>query len=468
MLTFMLRMNTPQGYVKLADYEQLQQQLFQALKRIEELESIIKKNSSNSSKPPSSDGFKKVIKNNRDKSNRNPGAQPGHKGSGLSAFTEVDKTIDCKVEGNCECGADLKKQKTINTEKRQVIDLPEKPTEIKEYLVEVKECKCGKIHKALCNYGQGVQYGEKMKALFVYLNVYQQMPFKRLQEFAKDIFGLSISDGLIQSSVEQCSKNMEKPLEEIKQSLLVSEVIHADETGGRCEGKTGWIHNASNLLFTYYFFHKKRGNDAMDAMGILPFYKGTVIHDRWASYYKYDFRHGACNSHLLRELKYMHEEMNREWAKKIKLLLQKANDRKKEDRITKHFKTRIRNTITDIVLKALRKEPVAENIKRKRGRRPKGKAIRLLEVFRDKLDQVLLFLERKEVPFDNNLAERDLRMMKLKQKISGCFRTTKGVEVFCRIRSYISTVKKQNKNVWQALTQAMTGQPMKLIILEVV
>ncbi len=458
-------MDTPKGYVKLADYEQLQEQLYQALKRIEELEAIIKKNSSNSSKPPSSDGFKKVIKNNREKSKRNPGAQPGHKGSGLSAFTEVDKSIECKVEGKCECGADLEKQKTVNTEKRQVIDLPEKSTEVKEYLVEVKECKCGKTHKALCNYSQRVQYGEKLKALFVYMNVYQQIPFERLQELAKDIFGLSVSDGVIQSSVEQCSQNMEKPLEEIKQSLLASEVIHADETGGRCEGKTGWIHNASNQRFTFYFFHQKRGNEAMDAMGILPYYEGTVIHDRLASYYKYNFRHGSCNSHLLRELKFMHEEMHRNWAEQLKLLLQKANDRKNEDRVTQHFRSRIRNTINDIVLKALRKEPMSENIKGKRGRKPKGKAIRLLEVFQNKLDHVLLFLERKEVPFDNNLAERDLRMMKLKQKISGGFRTKKGIEVFCRIRSYISTVKKQNKNVWEALTQAMLGQPVNLIAL---
>lgn len=451
-------MELPEGYIliKESDYLSL-------LKRIAELEARLKTNSNNSSKPPSSDGLKKVIKNNREKSNRKPGAQPGHKGSGLSAFAEVDKTIDCKVEGKCECGSELKKQKTVNTEKRQVIDLPEKSTEVKEYLVEVKRCKCGKIHKALCDYSQRVQYGEKLKALCVYLNVYQQIPFARLQELAKDIFGLSVSDGVIQSSVEQCSKNTEKPLNEIKQNLLASKVIHADETGGRCEAKTGWIHNASNLNSTFYFFHQKRGNEAMDAMGILPYYQGTVIHDRLASYYKYNFTHGACNSHLLRELKFMHEEMGRNWAEKIKLLLQKANDRKKEDRITKHFRTRIRNTINEIVLNALKKEPIAENIKGKRGRKPKGKAVLLLEVFRDKLDHVLLFLERKEVPFDNNLAERDLRMMKLKQKISGGFRAKKGIETFCRIRSYISTVKKQNKNVWEALTLAMLGKPVDLI-----
>ena len=161
----------------------------------------------------------------------------------------------------------------------------------------------------------------------------------------------------------------------------------------------------------------------------------------------------------------MHEEMNKEWAGRIKNLLQKANLSKNEGKITSHFQTRTTNQIRDIVCQALKSEPKEIPKTGKRGRKPKGKAICLLEAFRDRMDEILLFLYRDEVPFDNNLAERDIRMMKLKQKISGCFRSKKGIESFCRIRSYISTIKKQNGNVWQALTAAMRGNPIDLLAL---
>ena len=467
---FCSAMKTPDGFVPLADYLSLREELentkvvlFRALKKIDELEARLNKNSNNSSKPPSSDNYKKSIKNNREKGKRKPGGQPGHKGSGLSLFTEIDKTLECKVEGKCECGKDLEKQKTITIEKRQVIDLPEKPIEVRELHVEVKQCSCGKVHKGKTEYNQGVQYGNKIKSFFVYLNTYQQIPMNRLQEFAKDIFGLSISDGLIQSATGQCSLAIEKPLQQIEQGLLEGEVMHVDETSARCESKTSWLHSASNLRFTLYFFHLKRGNEAMNAMGLLPVYKGTIVHDRWFSYYKYDCTHALCNAHLLRDLKFMHEEMNRKWAEKLKLKLQEANDRKKSGTVTSYFIAKIKREIKDIVTKAIKKEPKQENIVGKRGRKSKGKAICLLEVFRDRINEVLLFLKREEVPFDNNLAERDLRMMKLKQKISGCFRTEKGVEIFCRIRSYISSVKKQSKNVWDALANAMNGKPTDLL-----
>lgn len=444
--------------IKRSDYEAL-------LRRIAELEARLNKNSNNSSKPPSSDGLQKTLKNNREKSGRKPGAQEGHKGSGLKLFAKVDKEVACRVSGKCGCGAELTRQAVINIEKKQVVDLPEKLFEVVEYSIEVKKCRCGQIHKAALPYQQRVQYGARLKAFLVYLNVYQQIPFERIQEFVSDIVGLpGISDGLIQSSVQQCSGNMDKSIEQIKNGLLASDVVHADETGARCEKTTNWVHSLSTPLLTLYFFHHKRGNPAMDAMGILPFFKGILVHDRWSSYYKYFCIHALCNSHLLRELKFMHEEMGRKWAEMIKILLQRANERKNEGNITPHFQTRIRNQITRIVNKALKKEPKEKHQEGKRGRIPKGKAICLLEVFRDRLQEVLLFLYRENVPFDNNQAERDIRMMKLKQKISGCFRSRNGAETFCRIRSYISTVKKQNKNVWQALVLAMHGNPVDLLI----
>ena len=464
-------MNTPEGYVPLSELLQLQQEnkmlkalLVEALARIEELEARLNQSSNNSSKPPSSDGLKKTIKNNREKTARKPGAQPGHQGSGLTPFTSVDKEVKRALAGQCECGADLTKQPVINTEKRQVIDLPEKLFEVVEYLVEVKRCMCGKTHKAELEYEQRVQYGKRFKALLVYMNVQQQIPYDRLQEFTRDIIGLTVSDGLIQSALQACSQHLDKPIEQIKEALLESSVAHADETGVRCEGKTNWLHNLSNRLYTFYFFHVKRGKEAMDTMGILPDYKGTLVHDRWASYDQYDCKHALCNAHLLRDLKFLHEEMNRQWAAELKVILQQANERKNAENITKHYQTRIRNQIEHLVCMALRKEPKEKHQAGKRGKKPQSKAIRLLEVFRNRLDQVLMFLYNEDVPFDNNRAERDIRMMKLKQKISGCFRSTKGIETFCKVRSYISTVKKQNKNVWQAITVAIQGNPFDLLV----
>jgi transposase len=459
----------PKGYILLKEpeYLALLKQIEFLTERVKVLEARLNQNSNNSSKPPSTDGYKKEAKkNNRESSGRKPGAQQGHPGSGLVPFTQIDKTIECKVAGKCSCGADLDRQPSTNIEKRQVIDLPEKLYEVSEYHIEVKQCVCGQIHKAPCGYPQRVQYGERLKAFLVYMNAYQQIPCERLQELVSDIVGLSISDGLIQSSTERCSENMDQPLEQITEAVLKSGVLHADETGVRCEKKTSWLHSLSTMMFTLYYFHVKRGHEAMNDMGILPYYDGILVHDRWASYDKYDCSHALCNSHLLRELKYLHEEMNRAWAEKLKILLQRANERKTEGAITPHFRTRIRNQIEEIVCAALKKEPKPVYEQGKRGKKPKGKAVCLLEVFRERLDDILRFMYVKDVPFDNNQAERDIRMMKLKQKISGCFRTKQGIANFCRIRSYISTVKKQNKNVWNAITQAIQGYPVDLLVFD--
>lgn len=463
-------MKTQEGLVPLADYlavlDELESTKFllrQTLKELEELKSRLNKSSKNSSKPPSSDGLKKMIKNNREKSTRKPGAQPGHKGSTLSVVEQPDEIIPCKIEkAKCECGHSLQHIKAAREEKRQVIDIADVLVKVVEYLVEVKKCKCGKEHKATCEFEGRVQYGKKIKSLLTYLNVYQMLPNARIQELCRDLFGLSVGDGTIQSGSAICYNNLQETEEDIKQALIASPVIHVDETGMRCNGTTQWAHSCSNEKYTLYGIHQKRGNEGIDAMGIMQFYSGTCVHDRWASYDKYsNCVHALCNAHLLRDLKFMYEEEGKKWAGRLIELLQKANERKKEARISNHFSTRLRNQISGIVSRALRNEPKEKNVERKRGRRPKSKPIRLLEVFKNRLDDILLFLTRDDIPFDNNLAERDIRMVKLKQKISGCFRTEKGAQLFCRIRSYISTSRKQNQNIWNALTQALEGKPIK-------
>jgi transposase len=453
MLSFVLIMIVPEGYIliKKSDYDAL-------IKRLEVLEGIAKSNSSNSSKPPSSDGLKKKIKNNRQKSTRKAGAQVGHKGKGLSPMDKVDIEILCPVEGSCQCGANLNRREVLRIEKRQVIDTPEKLIEVREYQVEIKQCKCGLEHRGQCDYSQRVQYGEGIKSLLVYLNQYQLVPTERVQEMMKDLFGLSVSDGLIFSSTEKCFDNLSGTIEMIKQELIKSEVIHNDETGIRSEGKTRWIHSSSNENFTHFAIHNKRGSEAMDDIGILPLFKGVSIHDRWASYDKYECIHAHCNAHLLRDLIFIFEEMNRPWAGEMIELLKRANQRKKLDKLTSHFITRTSNKMDQIIIQAERKEPKEKYKKGKRGRKAKNKSLRLLHVFRDKKEEILLFLKNKAIPFDNNLAERDLRMIKLKQKISGCFRSKHGAEIFCATRSYISTVRKQGYPVWEAIKQAIKGK----------
>ena len=431
--------------------------------RLEELEGRLNKNSNNSSKPPSSDGPCKVIKNSREKSSRAPGAQVGHKGNGLTPYTTVDKEVTLQAEGKCQCGKDLAEGTKIHTENIQVIDLPEKLLEVTEYHIESVKCQCGMIYKPPFGYNRRVQYGERIKSLIVYLNGMQQIPYDRIQELAREVLGIPVSDGLIQSSINICSNNLSDSMEQIKEQLLKSPVAHADETGMRIEGRTSWIHDLSTEAHTFIIPHGKRGKEAMDAIGLLPNYKGTLMHDRWASYDKYQCVHAICNAHLLRDLKFLHEEKKKAWAFELKTTLQQANESKKNGNATPELYEEVRSKIEAIVNSAMiTEQPEKRKNDKKRGQKKKGKALCILYVFKERLDEILRFLSSQEVPFDNNQAERDIRMVKLKQKISGCFRTMHGAKMFCRIRSYISTVRKQKKNVWESILAAIKGQPVNL------
>ena len=227
----------------------------------------------------------------------------------MSAVANPDEVISCKVEKiKCDCGQDLRNVKTEREEKRQVIDIAEVLTKVVEFKVEVKKCSCGKEHKGVCEFNARVQYGHRLKSMLGYFNVYQLLPSERIQELFKDLFGLNIGDGTIQSSISLCYENLQQTEEEIKQQLIQSPVLHNDETGIRCHGQTQWIHSASNEQCTLYGIHPKRGNEGINAMGIMENYFGVSVHDRWASYDKYtNCIHTLCNAHLLRDLKFMHE-----------------------------------------------------------------------------------------------------------------------------------------------------------------
>ena len=427
--------------------------------RIVELENRLNKNSNNSHKPPSTDGFRKKIQNNRTQSGKKPGGQLGHKGTTLEMTSTPDEIIFHAVGGTCSCGRCLERQPTVDIQRSQVIDLPEKLVYIIEHRIEVKQCKCGMFY-----YGEEpsitpVKYGAKIKALAVYLNTYGMLSFDRVQEFFHDCFSISIGDGTLVKANESCHNNLEITETLIKQQLMSSSILHSDETGLRCEKSLGWAHVSSNKKFTLYNFHAKRGTEAINDIGILPEYTGVSIHDRWSSYDGYDCEHSLCNAHLLRDLKGLMEQ-GKPWAKKMIALLLKAKNYKETVRLTKKLKIEIFTAYDKIVSTGLAHEPVVVKLAvKKRGRIIKSDSLRLLETFSTRQDQILRFFTNPEVPFDNNQAERDLRMIKLKQKISGCFRTFDGAEKFCRIRSYISTVRKHGYGVLDSIQNALEGSP---------
>jgi transposase len=272
--------------------------------------------------------------------------------------------------------------------------------------------------------------------------------------------GLSISDGLLATSNQLCYENLEQTEMDIKHQIIQSEVMHNDETGIRCEKKTQWIHSSSTELYTHYSIQNKRGREGMDAIGILTNFKGISVHDRWASYDDYDCDHALCNAHLLRDLKFLAEENDSKWAEKMIPVLVQSNQYKKEGLLDEKNIHTIEKQSRRILKEGLKQEPPPIAITTiKRGRKAKTKSLLLLEVFMHRSQQVWAFIYNKAVPFDNNLAERDLRMVKLKQKISGCFRSLNGAQVFCRIRSYISTARKQGYGILHAIECALLNKP---------
>jgi hypothetical protein len=458
-------MEIPEGYmlIKISDYENLILTISKLTARIAELESKVSKTSSNSSKPPSSDGLKRVVKNNRDKSEKKQGAQNGHEGTTLLISSTPDKVIEHLVAGVCECGFNLDKIKDSSFIKRQEVELPIKLVEFIEHRIESKVCKGGETHKAVCELNGNIQYGSRLKSFFVYLNQYQFIPFDRLQQLSSDLFDFRISDGVLAQSNALCFENLEETEKEIKDGLINSDTANFDETFARCEGKNVFIHSASTEHLTHYGVHEKRGLEAMNEIGILSNFNGIGTHDRWASYDNYSFTHSLCNAHLIRDLKYLYEDLGLEWASKMIEVLVDGNNLKKDNLITQKSLNKIVKRYDELIQNEVSKIIPLEVDKSKRGRPKKSKDHLLLNVFNDRKDDVLRFLYNLKVSFDNNLAERDLRMVKLKQKISGCFRSLTGAIVFCRIRSYISSARKQGYRILDAIQLAITGNPVSLI-----
>lgn len=438
--------------------------------RVQSLENQLTKNSRNSSKPPSSDGFNKPApKSLRKKGKRKSGGQPGHTGHTLKMADKPDHTKVHRVTECEHCGRSLADRSADSVEKRQVHDLPPMRLIVTEHQAESKTCACGCLNKATFPEGVNapVQYGGGIKAAAVYLKNYQYLPYERTCELLNDFFGCPMSEGTLANIIAESHKLAADPVEKIKELVERATVAHFDETGSRVEGKLWWLHSASTAHATYYDIHRKRGSEAFDDIGILPDFIGRAIHDFWKPYFGYDCRHGLCNAHHLRELIFVHEQHQQDWAGRMigcLLDIKDAVDLAKQttDRLDRrqiqNFEARYQQILDEgYAENPLTAQPASK--KKKRGRRKKTKARNLLERLDEHRGEGLAFMYDFNVPFDNNQAERDLRMMKVQQKISGMFRTEDGAKAFCRIRSYISTARKNAVGAMDALTRLFSGNP---------
>ena len=436
----------------------------------EALRSKLGTNSRNSSKPPSSDGpgVKPHPKSQRVSSGRKPGGQPGHVGHTLRLVDEPDE-IKVHAPSRCKaCGQSLEEVSAVRRERRQVVDIPPVKARVVEHQAETKCCPgCGT--ETTGEFPEGIeapaQYGPGVATVGVYLNQEQLLPLARTCEVLSDLFDCPISEGTLESAVGACHEQLAEAEAAIKRGVEAAEVAHFDETGLKVGGKSSWLHVASTPGLTYYAAHQKRGREALDEIGVLAKFLGRAVHDGLTSYWQYgQCEHALCNAHHLRELTFVDEELGQPWAKDLKELLleiKQAVDAaggqglvELSGEAKRQFAGRY-----DAILESGHKSNPNPTPTGKRGRPKRGKAGSLVDRLREHKGATLAFMEDFRVPFDNNQAERDIRMIKVREKVSGCFRTTVGADRFCRIRGYVSTLRKQGLPILSALGKAIAGNP---------
>lgn len=436
---------------------------------IQALEDKLAKDSKNSSKPPSSDGLKKPrTRSLRKKGGRNPGGQPGHEGTTLQMVETPDHVVAHPLTACPSCHADLSTVGAANYGRRQVFDIPAIQVEITEHQVEIKTCpKCQKEVAASypANVGQRVQYGPRLKAQTSYLNTYQLVPMARTCELLNDFYGVAPSTAFVIQANQDVRAGSEPALTMIKEQLQQSDLAHFDESGVRVDGKLHWLHSSSTESLTYYDVHEKRGREAMDDIGILPEFQGKAVHDHWQSYKTYPCEHVFCNAHHLRELQFITDQYQQPWAMKMATLLKEIKNAVEDappgrSALEEQQLNAFSQRYDDILGEGFLANPPPDTPPPKTtGRTKQPPPKNLLDRLKEHKSGTLAFMYDFSVPFDNNLAERDIRMVKVKQKVSGAFRTQDGADSFCHIRSYISTARKQGANVIGALFDALKGNP---------
>jgi len=423
-----------------------------------ELKSHLNSNSRNSSRPPSSDGYKKKPAFAKTKKGKQ-GGQQGHTGNTLHQVEHPDNIVDCKPN-SCSCGHEFTQEQIKVAETRQVFDIPKPRLEVTEFRIYKAICPvCGLEHKGTAPEGVSspVQYGKGVRSYVVLLNVYFKLPIKKIQVLFNDLFGYAINEATVSSALEQCYGNLEESEAIIKARTIEQDVAHVDETGLRVNGKLHWLHTASTLLYTYLFVHKNRGEKALTSdKSILSQFKGWLVHDCWSSYFKFhDAKHALCGAHILRELEGLIEAGQSKWAKTFKRFLLDVYQTSFEERVKRRQQIEARYNLICCIGENAEPPPIKLSGKRGRYKRTKGR--NLVERLISEKNAILAFAFNEGVPFTNNLAERDIRPTKVKQKISNCFRTEVGAETYARIEGFLSTVRKHNRNVFSELYATFEG-----------
>lgn len=447
-----------------------QQQLQEAEAKIKELEGRLKRDSHTSHKPPSTDGLGRKPRESRKKSEKPSGGQVGHQGRTLRQVETPDTMVSHRPT-RCEyCQADLHQIQGKVKECRQVYDLPEMRLLVEEHQVEEICCPVCE-HANRGSFPAGVdapaQYGPRVQAMAVYWSQFHLVPMERTGEALEDLFGARVSEGTLFSWILEASKRLSPTMEQIKTLLCRGWLLHADETGVRIKGLLHWVHVSCTRWLTYYAWHRKRGKEALESIGIWPKFKGRAMHDRWKSYDPYDCDHSLCNSHLLRDCLSVVEQEHQPWAQEMHdllLLMDKAADFWRE-RGAKAVPKEERDLWVALYFHVLaagftaQAPPKSEEVPKRKGKQKQSAAKNLLDALLKRAEQVLAFLDDLSLPFTNNLAERDLRMVKVQQKISGSFRSEAGATAFCTIRSYLSTMRKQSRSMLEAMSAVFTGSP---------
>jgi len=435
--------------------------------RIAQLETLLARNSKNSSMPPSAEGFAKPpVTPNRAARRRRPGKQPGEQGHRLEPVEHPDHVVVHTPQRCGSCARGLSRSEIVKEETRQVFDLPEVRAVVTEHRAQSRRCSCGIVTTAsfppeaigpTC-------YGSGVRALLTYLVVAQHLPIERATEVFSECCGITVSTGFATSLIGEAGQGLDGFIQSTRTALRESKVLHLDETGARVAGKLGWVHSASTNSLTSYLFHRRRGRVAIDEFAVLPGYHGVAIHDGWTPYRAYhEVTHGLCNAHHLRELRAAFEE-GQLWADELSVLLVTAHDRVKATRaagqssLPSRTLSSLRRRYDELITAGHAANPPPVHTG-KRGRPLRTKPANLVDRLDRYRDDVLRFANDFSVPFDNNQAERDLRMVKLQQKISGCYRTEAGATNYLAVRSYISTARKQGVNVLEALRSLFEGNP---------
>jgi transposase len=453
-----------------AEISHLHHRNFQLGRRDAELEALVTKDSHNSSRPPSTDPpWARRTKSLRCPSGRRPGGQAEHHGSTLRLSAHPNHVVEHRPRQCRHCHCALVEGQVVRHLRQQVWEVAPAKLKVTEHRLALLRCTtCGRTTQGEFSGAvrSGVQYGPGVKARVLYLQQYQLLPYQRTAEAMRDLFGCQLSPGTVANIVRECADELVQTELKIKQKLRRSGVIHADETGLRINQRLGYVHVASTPSLTHYAAANHRGQTAMDEINVLPRYHGTCVHDGLLSYKHYTkCRHALCGVHLLRELTYFEElsEETKTWATPLKELLLEMKG--EVERVRGEGGKRLPEDRLEL-LTASYDRLVAEGQKAQLPLGVHGQVLKqarnLLLRFERRREEVLRFLMDFAVPFDNNQAERDLRMVKLQQKTSGCFRSEEGARRFCRIRGYLSTMRKQGRGVLDALAGACRGKPLSL------